>query len=80
MFKSPDLMRDRHLDQIIMCCIYVLSKVYNRSTASVADTAVSRPPSLPPSPSAGGENRGSDVSGDHETVQAPASGQELCEW
>jgi len=27
MVRSPDLMRDRHLDQIIMCCIYVLSKV-----------------------------------------------------
>ena len=27
MLKSPDLMRDRHLDQIIMCCIYVMAKV-----------------------------------------------------
>ncbi len=27
MMKSADLLRDRHLDQIIMCCIYVLSKV-----------------------------------------------------
>ena len=27
MLQSPDLIRDRHLDQIIMCCIYVMAKV-----------------------------------------------------
>ena len=27
MVKSADVMRDRHLDQMIMCCIYVLAKV-----------------------------------------------------
>lgn len=27
MITSPDLMRERHLDQVIMCCVYVLSKV-----------------------------------------------------
>lgn len=27
MLQTPDLMRDRHLDQIIMCCIYVMAKV-----------------------------------------------------
>lgn len=27
MLKSPDLMRDRHVDQIIMCCTYILAKV-----------------------------------------------------
>ena len=27
MLQAPDLMRDRHLDQIIMCCIYVMAKV-----------------------------------------------------
>ena len=24
---TPDLMRDRHMDQLIMCSVYVLSKV-----------------------------------------------------
>jgi len=27
MVKSPDILRDRHMDQIIMCSIYILSKV-----------------------------------------------------
>ena len=27
MLRTPDLMRDRHLDQLIMCCIYVMAKV-----------------------------------------------------
>ena len=25
--KYPDIMRDRHIDQLIMCAVYVLSKV-----------------------------------------------------
>ena len=32
MVKSPDLLRDRHLDQVIMCCVYVLSKVMRLDT------------------------------------------------
>ena len=39
MMKSPDLLRDRHLDHITMCNIYVLSKV----------SVFSLPPSFPPS-------------------------------
>ena len=30
MVKSADVMRDRHLDQMVMCCIYVLAKVTDR--------------------------------------------------
>lgn len=31
MLKSPDLMRDRHIDQVIMCCTYILAKVNGRN-------------------------------------------------
>lgn len=27
MVRTADLMRDRHLDQLIMCCVYVMAKV-----------------------------------------------------
>lgn len=27
--KCPDVMRDRHLDQLVMCAVYVMSKVHS---------------------------------------------------
>lgn len=58
--RSPDLMRDRHIDQLIMCSIYVVAKVtqYIHVYTQLYSVSIF---------SAGFTKR-RHISGDHETV------------
>ncbi len=69
MVKSPDVLRDRHMDQIIMCSIYILSKVMvGRCTCGpggwwgIILILISV-----------GTQYGSDVPGDDASIQTPTT-------